>query len=161
LASTGIVLLAGMVFGGFAIANKSLSSGANTSIEFSGGTIVDIDSSEKKLSKNQAKLIKDFLIKHKIVSTDEVSVIYQKATGTSKDGFYVQIKTKKILEVNKDNEKSIQKIINNDEKLKLLNLKIQGDTVTAQVANNLSKEAIIAILIAMAAIVAYTLIRFR
>ncbi|CAM9149287.1 protein translocase subunit SecDF [Mycoplasma todarodis] len=143
----------------------SISGGVNSSIEFSGGTIMSISANKTSvkngnyLTKEDANLMKKALVDEKLISTDDAEVLYKDAEQKQA---ILQIKTKKAIPKDEVFKKAITKHFKNSGKnIDVNNYSFEGQSVTSDVANALVKDAMIAIAIAMLAIVLYTLVRFK
>ncbi|TCG11204.1 protein translocase subunit SecDF [Mycoplasma todarodis] len=143
----------------------SMSRGINSSIEFSGGTIMSISANRentkngKYLSSSDAKLMKEALVKENIISTDDAEVLYK---DQAKEQAILQIKSKNAIPNDQKFRDAITNYFKNKtNKLDPKNYSFEGQSVTSDVANALVKDAMIAIAIAMLAIVLYTLVRFK
>ena len=152
--SVAIITLAIAMFTGFAVYAGSLTSGLKMSQEFTGGTALSVQSVSKgrMLTSVDVKNINKDLTKTGKVATADIQTIY--AAGHSGDAKYItQIKVKTTKHV--DTTALIHAYKNSPI------LKLYSSTTTSDVAKQLVKDAMLAILIAMALIVVYTLIRFK
>ncbi|NQZ29065.1 MAG: protein translocase subunit SecDF [Mycoplasmatales bacterium] len=139
----------------------SISGGVNSSIEFSGGTIMSISGKDDNhnLTTSDANLMKKALVDEKLISTNDAEVLYKDA---AKKQAILEIKSKKAIPDSDVFKKAISKYLkNSNKKIDINNYTFEGQSVTSDVANALVKDAMIAIAIAMLAIVLYTLVRFK
>ncbi|CAM9095598.1 protein translocase subunit SecDF [Mycoplasma marinum] len=155
-----IITIAIIVFAATAGIAGSLSGGMNSSIEFSGGTVMSISGDSKhSLNTKEANLIKEAFVDSKLISTDEANIVYKDAA--QKEAI-LEIKTKKGSVDDQVWKNAFDKYFQNKPtKLNSSNYLFQGQSITSDVARALVRDAMIAISIAMIAIVIYTLVRFK
>lgn len=144
---SGIILFVSViVFSIVAGLAGNISSGFNRSLEFSGGSVVSM-SSKDKITSNEFNTAKQFLNDHGITDIDALYNVQHELVGIEGKTDTHSISSLEISQFkNKTAHWIEKKSINN---------------VTNVVAQSMIKNAMYAILIAFAAIVVYTLIRFR
>ncbi len=149
-----------IIFATFAGIAGTMSGGFNSSIEFAGGSLMNISSNNgSKMSTTDANLIKGALVSEKIISTEDAKILYKDA---AKQNAIIEIKSKKAIPDKDTIKNAINDYFKNKpQKIDIDHLDIQGQSITSDVARALVKDAMIAISIAMLAIVMYTLIRFK
>ena len=154
---SGVLISIGVtVFSIFAGISGSMSKGFVLSQEFSGGSVVEVSSDRIngvfKSNINEDDEAKNLLIKAG-AHTSEIETIY--LSGHAKDKKFIKsfkLRTTRDINVTK---------INNEIKNNHPYFKLYSSVTTNDVAKQILKNAMIAILIAMALIVLYTLIRFK
>ena len=146
IASGAILFSSVIVFSIVAGLAGNISAGFNRSLEFSGGSVVSM-SSKNKINSDEFNTAKKFLNDHGITDVDALYNVQHELVGIEGK---TDTHTISSLEITKFKNKSAHWVDN-----KSIN------NVTNVVAQSMIKNAMYAILIAFAAIVVYTLIRFR
>ena len=154
IGSTAIITAAVVVFAVFAGIAGSMVGGMKMSQEFTGGSVLTVQKSAASgtLSSTDLKVIEKVLKDKGHVASKDIQYIYE--SGHDNDANFIkQVKVKTTADVDAS---ALTKSFNGKPIYKLY-----SSTTTSDVAEQLVKDAMMAILIAMALIVVYTLIRFK